>query len=78
MLLLEDMVKLDMEMTIFLCKNKPSKIQGGELDNNSSYSIALTSFSFPQYLGIIGNRRYISYSSLTAIGLGGFSWILPF
>lgn len=50
MLLLEDMVKLDMEMTIFLCKNKPSKIQGGELDNNSSYSSS-DQFQLPTIFG---------------------------
>ena len=54
----EDMVKLGMEMTISLIKNKPQKIQGGELDNNSSSFIALTHFSFLQYSGFTGNRRH--------------------
>lgn len=75
----EDMVKLGMEMTISLIKNNPHKIQGGEVDNNSSMFIALTHFRFPQYSGLTGDGRYtIIFFSLMAMCLCGFSEILPF
>lgn len=70
----EDMVKLGMEITISLIKNNPQKIQGGELDNNSSAFIALTHFSFPQYSGLTRDGRYtIILFSLMAMCLCGFS-----